>query len=142
MEIRICKEEDLESCSDTFAMVFKEAPWNEAWTAETASAYLMDFYQTPGFTGIVAIEGKEVIGFIFGAKRKWWSGDEFFINEMCVRADQQDKGIGKALLDYLLQTTDTKTITLLTDRGLPAETFYKRNGFQEIERIMFLSREV
>ncbi|SDC93142.1 Ribosomal protein S18 acetylase RimI [Terribacillus halophilus] len=142
MQIRICKEEDLQSCSDTFAKVFNEAPWNEAWTAKSALSYLLDFYQTPGFTGIVAVEAEEVIGFIFGTKRKWWSGEEFFINEMCVRSDQQNKGIGKALMDYLLKTADTKTITLLTDRGLPAETFYKRNGFQEIERIMFLSREV
>ncbi|MCM3225992.1 GNAT family N-acetyltransferase [Terribacillus saccharophilus] len=142
MEIRLCIEDDLKACSDTYAKVFNEAPWNEAWTAETAFSYLIDFYRTPGFTGIVAVKNEEVIGFLFGVKRKWWSGDEFFINEMCVRADQQNKGIGKTLMEYLIETTDADMISLLTDRGLPAENFYKRNGFKEIERIMFMSRDV
>ncbi len=142
MEIRLCTENELKACSDTYAKVFNEAPWNEAWTAESAFSYLIDFYQTPGFTGIVAVENEEVMGFLFGVKRKWWSGDEFFINEMCVRADQQNKGIGKALMEYLIETTNADMISLLTDRGLPAENFYKRNGFKEIERIMFMSRDV
>ncbi|AIF65635.1 GCN5 family acetyltransferase [Terribacillus saccharophilus] len=142
MGIRLCTENELKACSDTYAKVFNEAPWNEAWTAETAFSYLINFYRTPGFTGIVAVENEEVIGFLFGVKRKWWSGDEFFINEMCVRADQQNKGIGKTLMEYLVETTDADMISLLTDRGLPAENFYKRNGFKEIERIMFMSRDV
>ncbi|MFP7478447.1 GNAT family N-acetyltransferase [Terribacillus saccharophilus] len=142
MEIRLCKENDVKACGDTYAKVFNDTPWNEAWTAESAYAYLSDFYHTPGFTGLVAVEDEEVIGFLFGVKRKWWSGDEFFINEMCVRSDQQNKGIGKALMEYLIGTTDAETVSLLTDRGLPAENFYKRNGFKEIERLMFMSRNI
>ncbi|QXE02310.1 GNAT family N-acetyltransferase [Terribacillus sp. DMT04] len=142
MNMRACMESDLKVCSDIFVNVFREEPWNEAWTPEAAQQYLKDFYHTPGFTGILAVESQDIIGFIFGVNRKWWSGDEFFINEMCVRSDQQSKGTGKALMNYLLRTTDAETISLLTDRGLPAETFYKRNGFNEIERIMFLSRDV
>ncbi|SNZ15610.1 Ribosomal protein S18 acetylase RimI [Terribacillus aidingensis] len=142
MNMRACMESDLEVCSDIFVNVFCEEPWNEAWTPETALKYLKDYYHTPGFTGILAAENQDIIGFIFGVKRRWWSGDEFFINEMCVRSDKQSKGVGKQLMHYLLKTTDAETISLLTDRGLPAETFYKRNGFNEIERLMFLSREV
>ncbi|WP_366248877.1 GNAT family N-acetyltransferase [Terribacillus aidingensis] len=142
MDIRLCKENDVKACGDTYSKVFNEAPWNEAWTTESAFSYLNDFYHTPGFAGLVAVENEEVIGFIFGVKRKWWSGDEFFINEMCVRANQQNKGVGKALMDYLIRMTDAETISLLTDRGLPAENFYKRSGFKEVERLMFLSRDV
>ncbi|MFP7494548.1 GNAT family N-acetyltransferase [Terribacillus saccharophilus] len=142
MEIRSCIENDLKLCGETYAEVFNQAPWDEAWTAETALSYLIDFYHTPGFEGIIAVENEEVIGFLFGVKRKWWSGDEFFINEMCVRTDQQNKGVGKALMEHLLKLTDAEAISLLTDRGLPAENFYKRNGFKEIERLVFLSRNV
>lgn len=33
-------------------------------------------------------------------------------------------------------------LVLLTDRGVPAEEFYKKNDFQEIERLVFYSREL
>jgi len=75
----------------------------------------------------------------------WWNGDEFFINEKCVRTEQQKKGVGKELLQRLMKEIDGTTISnisLLTDRGIPAENFYKKNGFIEIERLVFLSKGV
>ncbi|GEN45236.1 GNAT family N-acetyltransferase [Alkalibacillus haloalkaliphilus] len=77
--------------------------------------------------------------------RYWWSGDEFFINEMCVKTQCQNKGIGRKLLNHLikeLHSYNISNITLLTDRGIPAEEFYKKNGFEEIERIIFMHRDI
>lgn len=132
-------------CAETFMDVFNKEPWNDEWILENAKHYLLNFYHTPGFMGILAVEGEEVIGFMFGIHRVWWSGDEFFINEMCVKAKQQKKGIGKALLNHLMKELEASTVTnisLLTDRGIPAEEFYKKNGFEEIERLVFLSRDI
>lgn len=145
MQFKTVEEGDLIICSKLFLTVFNEEPWNDEWTLEKAQQYLSDFYRTPGFLGVTAVENNEIVGFIFGARRVWWSGDEFFINEMCVDTNQQNKGIGKALMDYLKKIIDSNgvaTISLLTDRGIPAEEFYKRNGFKEIERLVFLSRDV
>nr|WP_316046003.1 GNAT family N-acetyltransferase [Planococcus glaciei] len=64
---------------------------------------------------------------------------------MCVKSNLQNKGIGKALMDRLLEELEARSIThlsLLTDRGIPAEVFYKKNGFTEVERLVFLSRGV
>ena len=144
MEIKLVEKNDLIKCTQNFIKVFNDEPWNDAWTLPKAQKYLLDFYHTPGFLGIVAIENEEVIGFIFGVHRTWWSGDEFYIHEMCVESQSQGKGIGKALLDYLIKSLDNNTtnITLLTDRGIPAEAFYKKNGFKEIERLIFLSKDI
>ncbi|GGP08105.1 GNAT family N-acetyltransferase [Oceanobacillus neutriphilus] len=145
MQFRIVEEEDLIICSKLFLTVFNEEPWNDEWTLETAQQYLSNFYQTPGFLGVSAVENNEIVGFIFGVRRVWWSGDEFFINEMCVDTNQQNKGVGKSLMDYLkkvIGSNGVATISLLTDRGIPAEEFYKRNGFKEIERLVFLSSDV
>ncbi|MEK4304006.1 MULTISPECIES: GNAT family N-acetyltransferase [Oceanobacillus] len=145
MQFKSVVEADLISCSKLFLTVFNGEPWNDKWTLEKAKQYLADFYRTPGFFGVSAIENEEIIGFIFGTRRAWWNGDEFFINEMCVDTDRQNKGIGKELLHHLREVMETEAVTaisLLTDRGIPAEAFYKRNGFKEIERLVFLSREV
>ncbi|ETP70386.1 GNAT family N-acetyltransferase [Planomicrobium chinense] len=145
MEINYVEESDLLRCTDVFIEVFNREPWNDEWEPEKAKQYLLDFYHTPGFLGLVAQEGEEVIGFLFGVHRVWWSGDEFFVHEMCVNSNLQNKGIGKALMDRLLEELEARSIThlsLLTDRGIPAEVFYKKNGFTEVERLVFLSRGV
>lgn len=145
MEFKLFEENDLLNCTETFIEVFNDEPWNDDWSFAKAKQYLLDFYHTPGFLGVLAVENEEIIGFIFGVHRIWWSGDEFFINEMCVSPRQQNKGIGRALLNQLIKELDVSTISniaLLTDRGIPAEEFYKKNGFEEIERLVFLSKNL
>ncbi|MEO4052819.1 GNAT family N-acetyltransferase [Solibacillus sp. CAU 1738] len=145
MELKILVENDLTKCTSTFIEVFNDEPWNDEWTFTKAKKYLLDFYNTPGFLGVLAVENEEIIGFIFGVHRIWWSGDEFFINEMCVKLQHQNKGIGRLLLNHLITELDNSNIsniTLLTDRGIPAEEFYKKSGFEEIERLIFLSKNI
>ena len=145
MEFKLLVENDLIKCTEAFIEVFNGEPWNDEWIFTNAKKYLLNFYQTPGFLGVLAVENDEILGFIFGVNRVWWSGDEFFINEMCVRTQYQNKGIGKAMLNHLikeLHSSNISNIVLLTDRGIPAEEFYKKNGFEEIERIIFLHKNI
>ncbi|MCK1994988.1 GNAT family N-acetyltransferase [Peribacillus muralis] len=145
MEFTLFNWEDLLKCTETFVQVFNQEPWNDQWSMETAKQYLLDYINTPGFMGIVAVEGKEIIGFIFGAHKLWWSGGEFFINEMCVSIEKQNTGVGSKLLKYLMNELNIErvsNISLLTDRGIPAEAFYKKHGFTEINRLMFLTKEM
>lgn len=145
VEYKLLVEDDLIKCTETFIEVFNDEPWNDKWTFTQAKKYLSDFYHTPGFLGILAVENEEILGCILGVNKAWWSGDECFVNEMFVKQQKQNKGIGKALLNYLIKELDNlniSNITLLTDRGIPAEEFYKNNGFEEIERIVFLHKNI
>lgn len=49
------------------------------------------------------------------------------------------------MLNYLeiqLKEKTVESMTLLTNRNIPAEHFYKNNGFDEIERLVFLYKEI
>lgn len=145
MELRLFERNDLLKCMDTFISVFNQEPWNDEWSTETANLYLMDFTNTPGFIGVVAVEGEEVIGFVLGVRKQWWSGEEFFINELCVTIEKQKTGVGSSLMNFLMQTLESSgisNITLLTDRGAPAEAFYKKFGFTEIDRLVFMNKNL
>ncbi|BAK16617.1 histone acetyltransferase HPA2 [Solibacillus silvestris StLB046] len=145
MELKRMKESDLATCTETFIKVFNAEPWNDNWNDESAHHYLSDYYNTPNFLGVIAIENDVLLGFIMGVQRKWYSGDEYFIHEMCVDQTLQNKGIGKAMLNYLeiqLKEKSVESMTLLTNRNIPAEHFYKNNGFDEIERLVFLYKEI
>ncbi|MNJ43989.1 Acetyltransferase (GNAT) family protein [compost metagenome] len=64
---------------------------------------------------------------------------------MCVDRSLQQSGIGSAMLRYLESTLVRKGIenmVLLTNRGIPAEDFYRKNGFGEISRIIFLDKGI
>ncbi|MMZ58981.1 putative acetyltransferase [compost metagenome] len=64
---------------------------------------------------------------------------------MCVRIKEQKTGVGTALMRYLMKKLDSagiSNITLLTDRGKPAEAFYKKIGFTEIDRLVFLNKNI
>lgn len=78
---RICLEQDFYACVDLFMNVFNNAPWNDAWTQGVAEPYLRDYITTPGFNGYIAEEERKIKGFLMGIRKKWWNGDEFFINE-------------------------------------------------------------
>lgn len=137
--------DDLGGCIKLLLNVFNNEPWNDSWTFEGAEKYLQDYIETPGFKGFVAEEENKIIGFIFGFRKRWWQADEFYVNEMCVEISEQRNGIGTKLINYLeinLKTEGVENITLLTNRGIPAEEFYKKNGFSEIDRIIFLHKKI
>ncbi|OAB38359.1 GCN5 family acetyltransferase [Paenibacillus glacialis] len=145
MIIRPFESDDLRKCTTLFVNVFNREPWNDNWSIEAAKQYLVDYIQTPGFRGFIAEDGSEIRGFIFGFRKRWWEGDEFFVNEMCVQVDEQRSGIGTKLINYIegdLIHAGIENITLLTNREIPAEEFYKKNGFNEIERLIFLHKRI
>lgn len=145
MDIRPYESKDLRECISLFINVFNNEPWNDKWTSEKAEQYLVDYIKTPGFSGFIAVEGMIMKGFIFGFRKRWWNGDEFFINEMCVQIDDQRSGVGSKLIHFLeihLKSEGIESITLLTNRGIPAEKFYVKNGFKEIERLIFLYKNI
>lgn len=145
IEFRVLIEKDLNACIAAFIEIFNEEPQYDQWTFERASQYITDFYNTPHFLGILAIEKKKQQVFAYGVIRMWQQGNKFYINEMGVKKKQRRQRIGKKLLEQLIMELEGAKITnfaLLTDHGVPAEEFYKKNGFQEIERLVFYSREL
>ena len=145
MEFRKLTEKDLTTCTEAFVDIFNDEPWYDEWTFDRAKQYVSDFYHTPHFLGVLAIENEEIVGFAYGVTRAWWNGNEFYINEMGVKKQWRGQGIGKILLEQLikeLKGCEVDNFALLTDRGVPAEAFYKKNGFKEIERLVFYSRDL
>lgn len=145
MNIRSYGIHDFEQCIKLFIEVFNSEPWNDQWTHDKAERYLKDYLIAPGFKGVVAEHDGTIHGFLFGTVKHWWSGDEFYINELCVSTFKQRSGIGTSLFTYLNQTLREEAIeniTLLTNRGVPAEAFYLKNGFEEIKRIVFLCKKI
>lgn len=125
--------EDMDKCAELFKKVFRADPWYDEWVSfDQARDYLGELVENPVFEGFVASIGSDVVAVCFGHKRSWWMGKEFFVDEFFVENKRQGNGIGTRLLDYVTDSLDEEgytRLTLLTNKEIPAEDFYLKNGF-------------
>lgn len=125
----------LDGAARLFVSVFNAAPWNDRWSQVSARARLHDVVQTPGFVGVALHQDQQLCGFAIGHTEQWFSGEHFFLQEMCVRTEMQRRGIGTELIHALeTQLVNVEQVYLLTDRDGPAHAFYERCGFRSARR--------
>ncbi|MBN1889574.1 MAG: GNAT family N-acetyltransferase [Thermoflexales bacterium] len=111
--------------------VFKQPPWSEEWDKASVLARLQQVYDTPGFYGLAAMLGDEMLGFAAGYVQQWLRRKDYYLQEMCVASAHQHGGIGTAILQALCRALvgmNVESIYLLTSRDSAAEAFYRKNG--------------
>ncbi len=139
------KRADIQFCADILCKVYNNELWQCRWTAETACAYLEDYFDEKKFVGFIIEEDNAVIGAIFTHEKIWWNNSELFIDEMFIIPDMQRKGYGKMLIkaaENYVSEHKLAGFTLSTNKYAPAPDFYKKNGFSVCEHILFMCKEV
>lgn len=133
---------NLDEITALFLTVYQQPPWNDEWPDfYTAKTYLQEFYDNPSFIGYMVSENNRLIGACFGHTKTWWEGKEYFIDEFFITPDVQGQGWGSRFMKYIktdLLSSDITTITLLTEKGFPAEKFYVKNGFTGRANTVFM----
>lgn len=139
------KRADIPFCADILCKVYNNELWQCRWTAETACAYLEDYFDEKKFVGFIIEEDNVVIGAMFTHEKIWWNNSELFIDEMFIIPDMQRKGYGKMLIkaaENYVSEHKLAGFTLSTNKYAPAPDFYKKNGFSVCEHILFMCNEV
>jgi ribosomal protein S18 acetylase RimI-like enzyme len=116
---------------------------------------LPEHAQREGFRFLTAVDGEELVGFIYGyhgQSGEWWEDwihervsaavyaewftNQFDVTEFCVRVDRQDEGIGSRLYDALFAEVAEMPYerAVLTTRRIenPARGFYSKRGWEVI----------
>jgi ribosomal protein S18 acetylase RimI-like enzyme len=137
---------DIDKCVELFKEVFSAYPWYDNWVSfEQVRTYLMELIENPVFEGYVAYTGLDAAAVCFGHRRSWWMGNEFFIDEFYVKNESQRNGIGTQMLDYVKESLieeDYRCLILLTNKGIPAEEFYIKNGFYNNQNRTVMIKEL
>lgn len=129
---------NLEDGVQLYRAVFNEPPWDDEWTVETARTRLVEIMETPGYRGYSAFLVEELVGLVLGNLEQWYTGQHFYLKEMCVRPSCQRRGIGTTMLEDLteeLRSEGVERVYLLTRQASPAREFYESNGFHLNERM-------
>ena len=114
-------------------MAFPIEYWGIDWNSDNARVYLTDYYEQKRFIGYVYEEDDTIIGCIFAVCKLSGSKKEIYINEMAVLPKRQGQGIGRQLLNAVLDYSKEEGfagVVLYTSEYAPAAKFYEKNGFK------------
>lgn len=128
---------DIERIKSYFVAVFTEAPWNDDWSdEEQLHAYMLDLIGNRNSLTLGFFENDSMVGLAMGEIKHWYEGTEYFINELCIKREEQGRGLGTQFLAQIgkyVKRRGVKNLFLLTERNMPAYEFYRKNGFIELE---------
>ncbi len=145
MDIKRYDEQYLQQIVDVFMDVFNSPPWNDKWTKETANEYISRIINNKYFMGLCCLEGNEVTGFVIGQREYWYTGETFYIRELCISNKKQKCGVGTKLiieLENILRNNGIKSTFLLTERNSTAEKFYMKNGYSKNEKLGAMGKKI
>lgn len=146
IEIGTFTSEDLNDCVELYLEVFSSDPWYDGWKSdEQVRKYLIELMKNPVFKGYTVYSNDKLLAACLGHKRSWWSGKEYFIDELFVSNEMQGKGLGSYLMDYIGDMVNMENCTkliLLTNRNFPAEKFYLKNGFDVRPERLVMIKEI
>lgn len=124
---------EIELIKELFISVFTINPWNDDWSnQEQLDLYMYDLVGQSNSLTYGLFEDEKLIGVSMGHIRHWFSGTEYYIDELCIRTDKQGHGIGTYFLKEIekgIKEIGLVHIFLLTENNVPAYGFYQKMGF-------------
>ncbi len=136
-EFRRLALSDKEIVKELFTSVFTAEPWNDDWSnQEQLDLYLCDLMGQSYSLTYGLFEDETLIGVSMGHIKHWYSGTEYYVDELCIRTEKQGKGIGTYFLKEIekgIKELGLVQIFLQTENNVPAYDFYQRNGFYELK---------
>ncbi len=136
-ELRILNLDQIEEIREFFFQVFSNEPWNDDWSDQNQlHAYISDLIGNNNSLALGFYENETMVGLVMGSIRHWYSGTEYYIDEFCIKTEEQGRGLGTQFMQAIeiyIKNKGMKHIFLQTERNMPAYQFYKRNGYIELE---------
>ncbi len=135
-EIKQLGSESFDQIRSLFYSVFTAAPWFDDWSNENQlTAYIRDITGNPNSLSYGLFEDGRLVGISLGYIKHWCAGTEYLIDEFCILTECQGRGLGRAFISGIedkLRERGILRIFLQTGADVPAYSFYKRNGFEEL----------
>ena len=136
---------EIELIKELFLGVFTIEPWNDDWSnQEQLDLYLSDLVGQSNSLAYGLFEGEKLIGVSMGHIKHWYSGTEYYIDELCIHTEKQGKGVGTIFLKEIekaIKEIGLVQIFLQTQKSVPAYGFYQKNGFCELkEHVSFVKQ--
>lgn len=144
MAVKAITKEDIQGCAELIGSAYNSPPWNYQWQPGRAAEYLNELYESRRFTGFCIYEDGILAAALFAHVKTWWINDLLMVDELFVSPLKQGKGYGQELLNTAREfcaDNNIGSITLITNKYMPAASFYKKNGFLQAEQYTLMFNE-
>ncbi len=147
MELRtLDPKKDFAQVKEVFESAFSREPWNDDWSdRRQLDLYIQDLLDQKNTLAFGLFDNDALVGIALGRLMHFYEGNQFRIDELCIKPGHQGKGLGTLLLDRIGKACIEKKIAYLiltTERNYPAYSFYCRNGFQSLENSVMLAKKL
>ena len=140
------EESDAAIIQELFVAVFTAEPWNDDWSDENQlQLYIHDLIGQNNSLTFGLYEGAELIGISMGHIKHWYTGTEYYIDELCISTSMQGKGVGTLFVSEIEKACKELGLThifLLTENNVPAFTFYKKQRFYELKNYVAFAKKL
>lgn len=125
---------------------FSKDPWNDDWRDERQfHSYILDLAGNRNSLTLGYYENNELVGVSLGRIKHWYTGTEYWIDDLAILPKAQGHGAGSKFLDLIKQYMKENSmvgITLFTEQDIPAYQFYIKNGFTEKKERVFFEKKI
>ncbi|HOO28029.1 MAG TPA: GNAT family N-acetyltransferase [Lachnospiraceae bacterium] len=146
LQIKELCMEHIEEIKTFFVGIFTDEPWNDDWSDPVQlHAYMIDLIGNRNSFVLGLFENEAMIGLSIGSIKHWYSGTEYYIDELCIKKEKQGHGLGTRFLkeiETFIKQKGMNQIFLQTKRTIPAYDFYKKNGYFELEDYVSMVRKL
>lgn len=145
MNIQLCNINNVKKYGEIYSKAFKGEPWNDNWSIEDATIHVKELLESKQSYGLEYVKDGKVIGFILGTSMLFSYGRTFEINDLAVDPDYQNKGIGKQLLERMIEDIKAQGIVgihLITSAHGVLPEFYEKYGFRKESEVMLMGLEL
>ena len=147
MKIRKIKKSDLLACSKILEDAYSRKPYNEIFRQDiNAKNYIKGKYKNCKNNSFVAIdENNQIVGFIFLNLSSWSDGLQAILEEIVIKTDFQDRGVGRELIEYshnYLNSLGVKSIMLWAKNDERLLKFYKDKGYSTAEDFVVMFKNI
>lgn len=146
MEIRKMSLDHIEEIKAVIKETFSREPWNDDWSdAQQFHSYILDLIDNKNSLSLGLYDHGELIGVSLGRIKHWYTGTEYWIDDLAIVPRAQGHGCGSQFMDmieaYLLKE-DIVGIVLFTEKDIPAYGLYVKKAFEEKSKRVFFEKHL
>lgn len=131
MEIKEASIRDIKAIARLMLDEFSKHPFKERATIDSVIKSL-NFYFKLG-KAFVAVINDRITGVLIFKTEQWWNGRVLLIEDLAVKDEFKNQGIGKQLLTKIenyAKRNKIKTISFNTNRKSSSIKFYEKQGYK------------
>lgn len=137
--------QSLEEMAALFSDTFREEPWKEEWSLESARERLLGVMEARYFYGIGAWKKGELYGFLIGWLDFHCGETVFEMRELAVKQTGRGQGIGSGLyreMEKRMKEKGVEKLALLTLNAALTRRFYEKHGFQKSGDLIIMEKYI